>query len=85
MAQSIDRALITDLLQRYCRGVDSGDMEMVRNTFWPDGSDNHAGFYSGSIDGIIPTMTVMRARLLTTMHALASISIEVVGDTAMAE
>jgi hypothetical protein len=80
-----DRAQIEETLIRYCRGVDRPDWELVRSAFHPDATDEHAGFYSGKIDDIIPTMMAMRRRLLLTTHALSNISIRVEGNKAHSE
>jgi hypothetical protein len=81
----IDRELIRETLLRFCRGVDTADMDLVRSSFWPGGTDDHVGFYSGPIEGIIPTMVSMRARLLVTTHILTNASIQISGDSADVE
>jgi hypothetical protein len=80
-----DRAEIQESLFLYLQGVDSADMKLMAQAFWPDATDDHAHFYGGTIADIIPTMETMRARFHVMQSALSNISIEVNGDEANSE
>ncbi len=48
----VDRELIRDLVQRYARGVDRRDFELVRSCYHADAIDEH-GPYVGGVDGFV--------------------------------
>ena len=48
----IDSEAIRQCLFRYCRGIDRADEELLRSTYWPDGTDNH-GPYRGNAMGFV--------------------------------
>ena len=49
LAEILAKQEITELLYRYCRGVDRLDMELVRSCYHPDATDSH-GTFEGSVD-----------------------------------
>ncbi len=67
---------ITDLLHRYCRGVDRLDMEMVRSCYHPDATDSHGSFH-GSVEEYLEWSERLLRRYTATMHTLSNILVEV--------
>ena len=53
----VDEDEIRDVMQRYARGVDRREWELVRATFFEDGHDDHADF-SGTRDDLSRRSTV---------------------------
>ena len=80
-----DRAQIVETLMRYVHGVDSGDMALVRDAFWPDATDSYPGFYEGAVAEVLPVIEAMRKRLHSMQTMLSNISIEVAGSSAKSE
>jgi SnoaL-like protein len=82
----LDKQAITELLTRYLRSVDRGDVATLRSCYLPGATEDHGGLFSGPaeqyIDGITASLTHPRAR---TSHNLTNLLIEVDGDTATAE
>ncbi|MGD9987550.1 nuclear transport factor 2 family protein [Pseudonocardia sp.] len=81
----LDRAEIHDVLMRYCRGVDRGDVELLRSVYHLDSVDDH-GYWSGPGQEF-PEFIVARlaTAALRTTHAVANELIELDGDTARVE
>ncbi len=69
-----------EALQRYARGVDRCDPELVRSAYHPGAFDDHGG-YQGGVDGFIAWLkpTVLDAYDCT-MHKLGNCLIEVAED-----
>jgi hypothetical protein len=82
----LDKQEITELLTRYLRSVDRGDVATLRSCYLPGATEDHGGLFSGPaeqyIDSITASLTHPRAR---TSHNLTNLLIEVDGDTATAE
>jgi hypothetical protein len=73
-----DRAEIQDCLCRYARGVDRGDLELLRSTYHPDAHDQH-GEYRGGVDGLIAWLADRFAGVDNSMHFLGNCLIEFAG------
>lgn len=70
-----DRAEIQDCLNRYARGVDRGDWDLVRSTYHADAYDAH-GDYKGGIDGLVRWLDERFAGVDNSMHFLGNCLIE---------
>jgi SnoaL-like domain len=85
---AIDRLLakqeIYEILIQYCRGIDRLDEELVRGCYQPDAVDNH-GLYSGSVDHFVSNAFARQRKLVTACHYLQNVTIEIVGEAALAE
>lgn len=75
---------IRDVLYRYCRAVDRGDIELLKSCYHPDGRDDH-GFFSGRgwdfADYVLPIL----AQLELSIHSLSNPLIELSGSRAFVE
>jgi SnoaL-like domain len=81
----VAKQAITDVLHRYCRGIDRRDWELVRSSYHPDAYDDHA-IYRGERDGLIEFFKdFLTSNCAATRHSLSNILINVDGDTAGAE
>ncbi|MEC9359997.1 MAG: nuclear transport factor 2 family protein [Pseudomonadota bacterium] len=80
-----DRAAIRDVLERYCRGIDRLDADLVNGVYWDEALDNH-GIYKGKgkefAAFVIP---LLREHCRATMHTLGQSMIEFDGSRAKAE
>ena len=66
---------LRDLYHRYCRGIDRRDLDLVRDCYHPDATDDH-GEYSGGVDGFIDHVRASLTRFERTMHVLGNILVE---------
>jgi hypothetical protein len=82
--QLLTRAEITDVLYRYCRGIDRRDFAMVRECYHAHASEEH-GDYTGDVDGFIARAARNLGRCERTMHFLGNILIELEGPIARSE
>ena len=44
LQELLDQRAIRDVVLRYCRGIDRLDLELVRDCYHPDATDDHGGF-----------------------------------------
>ena len=62
----LDKQEITELLTRYLRCVDRGDLDTLRSCYLPGATEDHGGLFSGPaeqyIDSITASLTHPRAR-----------------------
>lgn len=79
-----DRLEILDCINRYCRGLDRLDPELVASSYHDDAIDNHYDFVGGK-QAFVPYAIDVEGRLLATHHGISSHLCEIDGDTAHAE
>lgn len=80
----IDEQEIKNVHQRYCRGVDRMDWELVRSCYHPDATDDH-GDYVGDVEGFIEYGKANLPNFESTNHCICNQVVEVQGDVAFAE
>ena len=81
----VSKQAITEVLYRYCRGVDRRDWELLRSCYHPDAHDDHA-IYRGGRDGLLEFIRdFVTTSCSATKHSVSNILITVTGDTATAE
>jgi ketosteroid isomerase-like protein len=81
----LDRKAILDCLQRYARGIDRHDADLVASCYHPDAVDDH-GLYVGSGRGLAEWANNEAHRgSIRHQHHLTNHSVEIDGDTAHAE
>lgn len=80
----LDQRAITDVVLRYCRGIDRLDLELVRDCYHPDATDEHGAFV-GSRDEYVEWVAGILTRFTGTMHVVANQLIEVDTDDARSE
>lgn len=80
----LDRQAIADVVLRYCRGIDRLDLELVRDCYHPDATDEH-GTFTGTRDEYVDWVSGVLERYTGTMHVVSNQLIEVDGDRAHAE
>ena len=80
-----DRQAIDDLLNRYARGVDRHDAEIMASVFHPDAVDNHGNFLGGPeafVDWVNP---LHAGKTVAHQHCLTTQLCELDGDRAWTE
>ena len=85
MQNILDRAAITDVLHRYCRGIDRLDYDLVNGVYWPEAVDDH-GIYKGpGKDFAAFVLPMLGEHYRATMHTLGQSFIEIKGTHANSE
>ena len=75
VARLLDQQAIERVIQRYCRGIDRRDLDLVRDCYHADATDHH-GSFSGSVDEYLVWVDGLLARYRFTTHALNQITVE---------
>lgn len=76
---------ITEVIYRYCRGMDRMDRELTLSCWHPGGTDDHAPLYAGSAEGFIEWLWPVHAAMLGTRHVVSNILITLQGGAAVSE
>ena len=84
LSELVAREEIRGVLLRFCRGVDRGDIALVRSCYHPDAEDDH-GAYCGGVDGLCEAVQAMVDRTSVTQHMLGAALIDVRGPVATSE
>lgn len=81
----LDERAITEVLHRYCRGVDRLDEELLASAYHDDSYDDHGVFKGSGRDFAKLVVKVLRDHADATMHSLTNVRIELDGDVARCE
>lgn len=84
-AELAARDAITEVIHRYCRGIDRMDREMTLSCWHSGGTDDHAPLYAGSAEGFVEWLWPVHAAMVGTRHVVSNTLIEVNGDKAATE
>jgi len=84
IAAVVDKQEITELVLRYCRGIDRCDRTAVADCFHPDATDTH-GSFRGTVTEFIDWAFHLLERYDSTMHLVANQLITLSGDRAVSE
>jgi hypothetical protein len=79
-----DRQEILDCINRYGRGLDRLDPDLIAGTFHSDAIDNHGPFV-GDVPAFVKFAIEVEGQLQWTHHGISSHNCEITGDTAHAE
>lgn len=80
-----DRAAIWDCLQRYARGVDRFDPEIIKSAFHPDAIDDHGKFVGGPDEFVEWAIGQHTDAHLSHLHNLFNHTCDLDGDEAHTE
>ena len=80
-----DRYEIEQVLNRYCRGVDRGDADLIRSVYHDDATDDHGTFKGKGVDFAERVVVALNAHAKATMHNLHQVNIRFSGDRAAVE
>jgi hypothetical protein len=85
LQQLIDKQAISEVIWRYCRGLDRMDRELTLSCWHPGGTDNHAPLFDGTAEEFVDWLWPVHAAMEATRHFVSNISIELAGDQAATE
>lgn len=80
----LDHQAVVDCVHRYARGVDRGDVELVRSAYHPDAVEDH-GAYVGGVDGLVDFLAAAHRPFPGYQRYVTNVSVEIDGDEAHAE
>ena len=80
-----DKAEIEDCIQRYCRGADRLDAELLLSAYHPDATDDRGEAFTGSPAQFVEWLFPMLRTLGGSNHTVCNTRSEVIGDVAHAE
>jgi hypothetical protein len=80
-----DRIAIRDVLDRYCRGIDRLDADLVNSVYWDDAIDDHGTYKGAGKDFAAFVIPILRDNFTGTMHCLNQSLIELDGARAKVE
>lgn len=83
--EMLDKDEILQVMLRYARGVDRGDMDLIRDCYHPDAYDDHVE-YKGDVDGLISWLSERFASVDNSTHFIGNCLVEFADpDTALVE
>ena len=80
-----DRAAVWQCLNRYARGVDRFDRDLILSAYHPDAIDEHGKFVGGPIEFVEWALEQHNRAHLSHQHCLLNHTCELDGDTAYTE
>ena len=80
-----DREAIRDCLVRFSRAIDRMDFSHAEELYWPGGTDDHGGLFSGSFAEYFAMAEGVLSKLDVTQHILGNCLIEIKGSQASNE
>lgn len=80
----IDKQAIYEVMIRYCRGIDRGDLALAMSAYHADAYDQH-GPTQGNAHEVMARVAVALTNLEISQHRIANMAIELEGDHAYVE
>jgi hypothetical protein len=80
-----DKQAITEIIYRYCRGLDRMDRGLTLSCWHEGGTDNHGPLFSGTAEEFVDWVWPIHAAMVSTQHTINNILIDLDGDRAGAE
>lgn len=84
LRELVDRQEIWAVLQRYARGVDRCDRDLLATVYWPDAIEDHGAFL-GAPPAFIDWVIKIAGRFGASFHGLLTHACELDGDDAHCE
>jgi ketosteroid isomerase-like protein len=81
----VDEFQLRRLVHAYCRAVDRGDIESLKNLYHHDAVDAHGGFSAGTVEEFLGELAAARPYIRTTQHNITTVNFMIAGDTAEGE
>jgi len=81
----LDKQAITEVIWRYCRGMDRMDKGLTLSCWHPGGTDDHAPLFQGSAESFVEWLWPIHEAMEATRHLVSNITIELNGDRAATE
>jgi SnoaL-like domain len=80
----LDKQRLADNLMTYCRGVDRGDIDLVRSVYWPEAVDDHGAFIGSGLE-FSEFVANFRDNVYNANHHVTNILSEIEGERAKRE
>jgi SnoaL-like domain len=81
----LDEYALRKLVHGYCRAVDRGDLDTVRDLYHPDAEDSHGSFSSGAVEVFLSTLAQTRPYIRSMQHHVTTTNFAISGDIAEGE
>jgi hypothetical protein len=81
----VDKQAITEVIYRYCRGMDRLDLDLLLSVYHADSHDDHGGRHGTGHEFARRVVEGLGSVDQRTQHHITNILIELDGDTAWAE
>ncbi|SMF61914.1 nuclear transport factor 2 family protein [Allosphingosinicella indica] len=81
----LDKQEITEVLNRYLRGADRADVELIADAYHPDAIEDHGGVYNGPASDYVAIMAKVLPKGGIMNHLNTNVLIELDGDSAIVE
>ncbi|GLP76813.1 hypothetical protein TUM20983_39230 [Mycobacterium antarcticum] len=85
LQEMLDEYQLRTLVHAYCRAVDRGQLESLRNLYHPDAEDSHGAFSKGSADDFIGQLAAARPYLRSMQHHVTTVNFAIDGEVAEGE
>lgn len=85
LQEMLDEFQLRKLVETYCRAVDRGHLELLRDLYHDDATDRHGGFSAGGADAFIDRLAATRRHLRSMQHHVTTVNFAVDGDLAEGE
>ena len=84
-AEAADHLEIQQVLYRYCRGVDRGDVDLLKSVYHADATDDHGTFKGGGHEFAANVIGRMNQVPVQGQHHVTNMLIRLDGDRAAVE
>lgn len=84
LEECVAREAIRQVLALYCRAIDRGDEDLIRQLYWPEATDTH-GSFEGGLDEFIAWAFPQLGTLEASHHQIGNPCIALEGSTAEVE
>src|SRR6201999_3655296 len=85
MQEMLDEFQLGKLVHAYCRAVDRGDFETLRQLYHHDAEDAHGAFSTGSVDVFLKTLEASRPHIRSMQHNITTVNFAIDGNSAEGE
>jgi ketosteroid isomerase-like protein len=80
-----DEFQLRKLVHAYCRAVDRGDSDALRNLYHDDAEDDHGSFSTGGVDDFLGQLEAARPYIRSMQHNITTVNFAISGNTAEGE
>jgi ketosteroid isomerase-like protein len=85
MQEMLDEFALRKLVHAYCRAVDRGDIDALRDLYHHDAVDDHGAFSTGSVEEFFEQLVASRPYLRAMQHHITTANFAIRGDEAEGE
>jgi ketosteroid isomerase-like protein len=83
--EMLDEYLLSKLVHTYCRAVDRGDVERLRELYHDDAVDAHGDFSAGSVEQFLGQLAASRPHIRAMQHHITTVNFAIAGEVAEGE